>query len=50
MVKYSGSKTSRPMEKKVKKWRTIEEFPDYMVSEDGDVYSKKKKIILAKKI
>lgn len=32
-LQTSGSKTNKPK----LKWRTVEEFPDYKVSEDGDV-------------
>lgn len=51
MTKNNGSKTAKPMEKKkVKKWRTIKEFPDYIVSEDGEVYSKFSKKMMTKHI
>ena len=42
----SGSKTTKPNEKA--KWRTIKEHPNYMVSSNGDVYSKATKKIMSK--
>ncbi len=49
----SGSKNNKSKNKNNKiesnfetKWRTIEGFPNYLVSNKGNVYSEKNKIIL----